>query len=516
MNCKNCGAKLASISKFCPECGAKIDLPEAPKQNSDTSTIEGVMSDLVNQFGKDVYKKDNAKKLKNLLCDLAVKFPRELKLLTRVVPEGLQEILLNADNGSEDEKQSAVIAFQKQLVENAFLSEQIAAEAANILTVGLGWKIKLAVNTAQQVNTSQSVSQTVVQNAAPVHKDQSNTESKYSDSYLNSLSAGELSVLESKTHDAKVEFEIAKRFEAKNLLQKAQVWYQKAAAQGYEKAQKKLNSMNPVQAAASVQSNQTSMEKELTDEYLASLSFNEITSFESRTHNAKVQNWIGLCYDSGASKYGKDFSKNDNKACEWYQKAAEQGNARAQCNLGYMYDVGNGVPQNYEKACEWYQKAANQGYIRAQFNLARMYVNGSGVPQNFEKACEWYQKAAEQGHARAQFNLARKYDSGSGVPQNFEKACEWYQKAAEQGFVEAQHELGFKYRVGQGCAKNLQKAIDYYEKAAAQGDIDCFYALGLLYEHDLQNYAKAREWYRKLADQGDYRGLQLLERIKGK
>ena len=558
MNCKNCGAKLARISKFCPECGAKIDLPEAPKQNSDTSTIEGVMSDLVNQFGKDVYKKDNAKKLKNLLCDLAVKFPRELKLLTRVVPEGLQEILLNADNGSEDEKQSAVIAFQKQLVENAFLSDQVAAEAANILTVGLGWKIKLAVNTAQQVNTSQSVSQAVVQNAAPVHKDQSNTESKYSDSYLNSLSAGELSVLESKTHDAKVEFEIAKRFEAKNLLQKAQVWYQKAAAKGYEKAQKKLSSMNPVQASASVQtsvsvqSNQTSMEKELTDEYLASLSFNEITSFESRTHNAKVQNWIGLCYDSGASKYGKDFSKNDNKACEWYQKAAEQGyvsaqcnlgymyevghgvpqnyekacewyqkaaeqgNARAQCNLGYMYDVGNGVPQNYEKACEWYQKAANQGYIRAQFNLARMYVNGSGVPQNFEKACEWYQKAAEQGHARAQFNLARKYDSGSGVPQNFEKACEWYQKAAEQGFVEAQHELGFKYRVGQGCAKNLQKAIDYYEKAAAQGDIDCFYALGLLYEHDLKNYAKAREWYRKLADQGDYRGLQLLERIKGK
>ena len=67
-----------------------------------------------------------------------------------------------------------------------------------------------------------------------------------------------------------------------------------------------------------------------------------------------------------------------------------------------------------------------------------------------------------------------------------------------------------------GLSIGLQKAIDYYEKAAAQGDIDCFYALGLLYEHDLKNYAKAREWYRKLADQGDYRGLQLLERIKGK
>ena len=408
MNCKNCGAKLASISKFCPECGAKIDLPEAPKQNSDTSTIEGVMSDLVNQFGKDVYKKDNATKLKNLLCDLAVKFPRELKLLTRVVPEGLQEILLNADNGSEDEKQSAVIAFQKQLVENAFLSDQVAAEAANILTVGLGWKIKLAVNTAQQVNasqpvntaqqvnTSQSVSQAVVQNAVPVHKDQSNTESKYSDSYLNSLSAGELSVLESKTHDAKVEFEIGKRFEAKNLLQKAQVWYQKAAAKGYEKAQKKLSSMNPVQASASVQSNQTSIEKELTDEYLASLSFNEITSLESRTHNAIVQYQIGWRYQNGIG-----VQLNIRTAMEWYLKAGEQGNEKAQKELGFIYDMND----MYEEAFVWYQKAAAQGNVFAQNCLGTMYELGRGVSQNIQKAIEWHQKAANQGNLYSKESL---------------------------------------------------------------------------------------------------------------
>ena len=408
MNCPNCGVKLASISKFCPECGAKIDLPEAPKQNSDTSTIEAVMSDLVNQFGKDVYKKDNATKLKNLLCDLAAKFPRELKLLTRVVPEGLQEILLNADNGSEEEKESAVTAFQKQLIENAFLSDQVAAEAANILTVGLGWKIKLAVNTAQQVNTSQpvntvqqvntsqSVSQAVVQNAAPVHKDQSNTESKYSDSYLNSLSAGKLSVLESKTHDAKVEFEIGKRFEAKNLLQKAQVWYQKAAAKGYEKAQKKLGSMNPVQASASVQSNQTSIEKELTDEYLASLSFNEITSLESRTHNANVQYQIGWRYQNGIG-----VQLNIRTAMEWYQKAGEQGNEKAQTELGFIYEMND----MDEKAFVWYQKAAAQGNVHAQCSLGIMYELGRGVSQNIQKAIEWHQKAANQGSLSSKESL---------------------------------------------------------------------------------------------------------------
>lgn len=36
------------------------------------------------------------------------------------------------------------------------------------------------------------------------------------------------------------------------------------------------------------------------------------------------------------------------------QQSAEQGNAMAQCNLGYCYDEGNGVPQDYSKAVYWY------------------------------------------------------------------------------------------------------------------------------------------------------------------
>ena len=40
MNCKNCGAKLASISKFCPECGAKLNVQEEKEnKKSDTEAI---------------------------------------------------------------------------------------------------------------------------------------------------------------------------------------------------------------------------------------------------------------------------------------------------------------------------------------------------------------------------------------------------------------------------------------------------------------------------------------------
>ena len=44
----------------------------------------------------------------------------------------------------------------------------------------------------------------------------------------------------------------------------------------------------------------------------------------------------------------------------WYRKAAEQGYAAAQLNLGYMYDYGKGVPQDHILAHIWYNLAASR------------------------------------------------------------------------------------------------------------------------------------------------------------
>ncbi len=42
----------------------------------------------------------------------------------------------------------------------------------------------------------------------------------------------------------------------------------------------------------------------------------------------------------------------------WYRKAAEQGVAAAQLNLGVRYDNGQGVPQDYVQAHVWFNLAA--------------------------------------------------------------------------------------------------------------------------------------------------------------
>ena len=51
-------------------------------------------------------------------------------------------------------------------------------------------------------------------------------------------------------------------------------------------------------------------------------------------------------------------------------------------------------------------KAAEQGDAKAQFNLGFIYSNGKGVPKDYAEAVKWTRKAAEQGHAEAQRCLA--------------------------------------------------------------------------------------------------------------
>ena len=53
-------------------------------------------------------------------------------------------------------------------------------------------------------------------------------------------------------------------------------------------------------------------------------------------------------------------------------KAAEQGFTRAQVNLGYCYEMGDGVAKDLDKAAEWYNKAANLRNGEAKYLLNKL------------------------------------------------------------------------------------------------------------------------------------------------
>ena len=51
---------------------------------------------------------------------------------------------------------------------------------------------------------------------------------------------------------------------------------------------------------------------------------------------------------------------------------AEQGNVLAQLGLGVIYDEGRGVRQDDAEAARWFRRAAEQGQAHAQNNLGLM------------------------------------------------------------------------------------------------------------------------------------------------
>jgi TPR repeat protein len=97
--------------------------------------------------------------------------------------------------------------------------------------------------------------------------------------------------------------------------------------------------------------------------------------------------------------------------------------------LQRAYDLND--QGRYAEAFAIYQQVAEQGHAKAQFNLGVMYDRGQHVAQNYAEAVSWYLKAAEQDNANAQYNLALKYQAGQGVIKDETKAAYWYRKAAE-------------------------------------------------------------------------------------
>ncbi len=124
------------------------------------------------------------------------------------------------------------------------------------------------------------------------------------------------------------------------------------------------------------------------------------------------------------------IAADDAEAVKWYRKAAEQGDAYAQYNLGFMYDNGEGVPRDYAEAARWYRKAANQGEADARFNLGVMYSEGQGVPQDYAQAHMWFSLAGAQGDKQAakQRDIVAKRMTPAQIAEAQKLAREWKPK----------------------------------------------------------------------------------------
>lgn len=242
--------------------------------------------------------------------------------------------------------------------------------------------------------------------------------------------------------------------------------------------------------------------------------------------------------------------KKENIKFEEYQKLANQGNAKAQEEIGFMYQQGEGVQKDLKKANYWYEKAANQGLELAQNWLGINYLYGWGIQKDLKKAIYWCEKSANQGDIIRQKELGDiYYYRWGGIQKDFKKAIYWYEKAAVQ-YDDSSKPSSYKnltaliavarmmdiYSNDDFEEKNLEKAFSFYkiicnsrslddtintscermkkianqisnpefeqaEKLAKKGKAIDQYNLGLLYYKE-KNIKEAFYWFEQAAKQG--------------
>ncbi len=94
------------------------------------------------------------------------------------------------------------------------------------------------------------------------------------------------------------------------------------------------------------------------------------------------------------------------KAAELFRRAADQGHAGAQYQLGLMYGQGRGVLADQLQAVAWFERAARADLVEAQYLLCLSYALGRGVTPDQALAYAWCDIARARGSEKATQALA--------------------------------------------------------------------------------------------------------------
>ncbi len=220
---------------------------------------------------------------------------------------------------------------------------------------------------------------------------------------------------------------------------------------------------------------------------------------------------------------GKGFDKDEKKAFEWFQKAANQNNSEGLFQLAKCYQKGIGVNQDKAKAVTYYEKSVSLNNTNAILALSDMYANGDGVEKNMSKALSLKEKLAFDGNVDAQrFVLSNQsieytkvnipadkllsHARESYKNRNYEWAKLCYERAINLGNNDAMYDYGLWLYEGIGITKDCYKAIDYLSKLGEGNNLDAQKLLINIYKDNKGIVPDAKQemyWRMKAADNGD-------------
>ena len=109
---------------------------------------------------------------------------------------------------------------------------------------------------------------------------------------------------------------------------------------------------------------------------------------------------VGRCY-----LYGQGVIQNDTLAADFMRNAAQRGDIAAQYEYAMMFRNNNGK-KSKELFLYWLRNAADEGEARAQIELGNCYCTGYGVEKDSIEALRYYKLSANQSNPLGLFRYA--------------------------------------------------------------------------------------------------------------
>jgi TPR repeat protein len=240
------------------------------------------------------------------------------------------------------------------------------------------------------------------------------------------------------------------------------------------------------------------------------------------------------------------LAKNEAKAFELFQQAADKGHHEAKYQLALCHRYALGTTEDPVTAFLLILELAKKGDTNALINVGVYYQHGIGVAQNFNEAAKYYQKALKKGNKdalknmkgivashcpdeikidvlhslienedpEAMFKLAVYYQKGnSSLAKDEAKAFQLFHQAADNGHLDASCSLALCYYFGSGVAQNEAKAFKLFQYGADQGHLLSICNLARSFELGVGgtvNQKLAFEFTKHVADNGNVQNKSLI------
>jgi TPR repeat protein len=201
-------------------------------------------------------------------------------------------------------------------------------------------------------------------------------------------------------------------------LERGRMWLDRAAQNGSLDAQILLG-------AGYLSGTKLPKDPQLASKYLLLAAQQQHVVGRLRSSQALAQYWIASMYEQGSG-----VEKSHDKAIQFLQMAANNGSSSAQYDLASLYNDGTGgMTMDKTHACELFEKAADQGHAKAMHNAGYCYQAGIGGKKDENKAIGYYTKASETGSTRSERNLGILF----GQLGQAEKSYFWLRVAQSSG-----------------------------------------------------------------------------------